>query len=118
MNSRTLALDVRRMLGARVAGGNTRIQAIARMLANSARSLQRRFAAAGVSYQQLLDLAQRDAAERHLTDSTLSIGEVGYLLGYSEPAAFNRAFRRWHEETPQAFRQRQRRDRLRNNVSA
>jgi AraC-like DNA-binding protein len=30
------------------------------------------------------------------------------LLGYSEPAAFNRAFARWHNETPRAFRQRQR----------
>ena len=97
---------MRRALASRVGGGDTRIQTIARTLATSARSLQRRLAAAGVSYQQLLDLARKDAAERYLTDSPLSIGEVAYLLGYSEPAAFNRAFRRWHKETPQAFRQR------------
>ena len=59
-------------------------------------------------YQQLLDLARKDAAERYLTDSLLSITEVAYLLGYSEPAAFNRAFRRWRTETPQGFRRRQR----------
>jgi AraC-like DNA-binding protein len=107
-----VALDVRRALASRVGSGDTRIQTIARTLATSVRSLQRRLAAAGVSYQQLVDLARRDAAERHLTDSLLSIGEVAYLLGYSEPAAFNRAFRRWPTETPQAFRQRQRRDRV------
>src|SRR6476659_4025975 len=81
------------------------------------RLLQRRLAAAGFSYQQLLDLARRDAAERYLSDSTLSIGEVAYLLGYSEPAAFNRAFRRWHHETPHAFRQRERSERSRTHAS-
>ena len=105
-------LEIRQALASRVGGGDTRIRTIARTLATSARSLQRRLAAAGISYQQLLDLARKDAAERYLTESPLSIGEVGYLLGYSEPAAFTRAFRRWNKETPQAFRQRQR-DRLR-----
>ena len=99
-----VAREVRRALASRVGRGDTRIQTIARILATSPRSLQRRLAAAGVSYQQLLDLSRKDAAERYLTDSPLSIGEVAYLLGYSEPAAFNRAFRRWHHETPQAFR--------------
>jgi len=113
-----VALDVRRALASRIGGGDTRIQAVARTLATSARSLQRRLAAAGLSYQQLLDLARRDAAERYLADSALSIGEVGYLLGYSEPAAFNRAFRRWHHETPQAFRHRERSERSRMRPSA
>jgi AraC-like DNA-binding protein len=99
-----VALEVRRALASRVGRGDTRIPAIARILATSPRSLQRHRAAAGVSDQQLLDLSRKDAAERYLTDSPLSIGEVAYLLGYSEPAAFNRAFRRWHHETPQAFR--------------
>ena len=104
----SVVLDVRRLLASRVEGGDTRIQAIARTLATSARSLQRRLAAAGVSYQELLEVARKDWAERYLTASPLSIGEVAYLLGYSEPAAFTRAFRRWNNETPQAFRQRQR----------
>ena len=99
-----VALEVRRALASRVGTGDTRIQAIARTCATSPRSLQRRLAAEGVSYQQLLDLARKDAAQRYLTDSPLSIGEVAYLLGYSEPAAFSRAFRRWHHETPRAFR--------------
>jgi AraC-like DNA-binding protein len=109
----SVVLDVRRVLASRVGGGDTRIQAIARTLATSARSLQRRLAAAGVSYQELLDLARKDSAERYLTDSSLSIAEVAYVLGYSEPAAFTRAFRRWNEETPQAFRHRQRGERPR-----
>jgi AraC-like DNA-binding protein len=104
-----VALDVRRTLASRIGGDDTRIQAIARTLGTSARSLQRRLAAEGISYRQLLDVARKEAAERYLSDGRLSIGDVGYLLGYSEAAAFNRAFRRWRNETPQVFRQRQRR---------
>jgi AraC-like DNA-binding protein len=108
-----VALDVRQALAPRVSGGDIRIQTIARTLALSARTLQRRLATAGVSYHQLLDLARKDAAERYLSESLLSIGEIAFLLAYSEPAAFNRAFRRWHHETPLTFRRRQRDQRLR-----
>jgi AraC-like DNA-binding protein len=101
-------LDVRRALASRVGGGDTRIQTVARELSVSARSLQRRLAACSISYRQLLDMTRKSAAERHLTDSQLSIGEIAYLLGYSEAPAFNRAFRRWHRETPQAFRKHRR----------
>jgi AraC-like DNA-binding protein len=96
--------DVRRVLASSVAGGDTRIQSVARSLATSVRSLQRRLAAAGSTYQQLVDIARKDAAERYLATSAFSVGEIAYLLGYSEAAAFNRAFRRWHKSTPQAFR--------------
>jgi AraC-like DNA-binding protein len=96
--------DVRRALASRVAGGDIRIESVARALATSVRSLQRRLADAGSSYQQLVELARKDAAERYLTTSSFSIGEIAYLLGYSEAAAFNRAFRRWQKSTPQAFR--------------
>jgi AraC-like DNA-binding protein len=103
-----LTSEVRRVLASLLARGDAQIQSVARALSTSTRSLQRQLAALGLSYNQLLDQVRKDAAERHLCDGHLSIGEIAYLLGYSEPAAFNRAFRRWHDETPQAFRQRQR----------
>jgi AraC-like DNA-binding protein len=100
-----VALDVLRVLAVRVGGGDTHIEATARTLARSVRSLQRHLAAAGVSYKRLLSQARMDAAARYLTGSPLAIGEIAYLLGYSEPSAFNRAFKRWHNETPRAFRE-------------
>jgi AraC-like DNA-binding protein len=108
-SGRGLVLDVQRALAPRVAGGDTRVGAIARELGVSARTLQRRLADEGASYQQLFDTARRDAAGQYLADSTLAIGEVAYLVGYSEPAAFYRAFRRWYGETPEAFRRNNRR---------
>jgi len=103
------ALDVRRAISSRLAKGQTDIDVIARDLGTSSRTLQRRLSSAGVSYQDLLDHVRRDAAERYIGSTPLSIGEIAYLLGYSEPAAFHRAFKRWHDVTPQAFREQRRR---------
>lgn len=96
--------EVRRVLASRIVGGDAGIDAIARELATAPRTLQRRLAAAGSSFQSLVDLTRREAAERYLAASTLSIAEIGYLLGYSEAAAFHRAFKRWNGRTPQTFR--------------
>jgi AraC-like DNA-binding protein len=107
-----LAADVQRVLAERVTGGagnDVRIDAVARDLATSARTLQRRLLSEGVSYQELLDEARKEAAGRYLGESVFAIGEVAYLVGYSEPAPFYRAFRRWYGVTPEAYRQSQRR---------
>jgi AraC-like DNA-binding protein len=87
----TVACEVGRVLASRMAEGETHIDVVARALARSARSLQRQLAAAGLSYQQVLDNTRREAAHEYLSNPTLSTGEVAYLLGYSEPAAFHRA---------------------------
>jgi AraC-like DNA-binding protein len=78
-------------------------------LAMSGRTLHRRLAAEGVSYQQLLNGARKEAAARYLSDPTLAICEVAYLIGYLEPAPFHRAFKRWYGMTPEIFRERHRR---------
>lgn len=97
-------LETRRVIMSRIPRGETEIQSVARCLATSARSLQRRLSAAGTSYQELLDSTRCEAASRYLHDRELSVGEVAYLLGYSEPSAFHRAFKRWNGITPQKFR--------------
>jgi len=103
-----LAAHVERALTTLVAGGDTRIDTIARQLAMSPRTLQRKLADEGTSFQKVLDDARRDAAGKYLNDSALAIGEIAYLLGYSEPAPFHRAFKRWYGLTPEVFRQRAR----------
>jgi len=80
------------------------LETLARQLAKAPRTLQRHLAARGLSYQQILDDTRRDGAERLLADASLSISEIGYLLGFSEPSAFHRAFKRWHDVTPQEYR--------------
>lgn len=97
--------EVTRLLLARVEGGDVRIESVAKSLATTPRTLQRRLALEGTSFQTLVEGARRAAAEGYLTGSALSAGEIAYLLGYSEPAAFHRAFRRWNGVTPREFRE-------------
>jgi AraC-like DNA-binding protein len=85
-------------------GRELTLGAVARALGTSRRSLQRGLAAEGVSYQELLDLVRRNLASGYLCDGTLTSAQIAFLLGFSEPRAFHRAFRRWTGTTPQAFR--------------
>jgi AraC-like DNA-binding protein len=98
--------EVRSVLSTQLTAGDIRIDAVARRLATTPRTLQRRLARTGTSFETLCDDARKHAAGSYLADPTLSIAEVAYLLGYSEPTAFHRAFRRWHGTTPQSFRNR------------
>jgi AraC-like DNA-binding protein len=56
------------------------------------------------SAPRVLEDTRRTAALRHLEQSRLSIAEIAFVLGYSEPAALHRAFRRWHGATPRDYR--------------
>jgi AraC-like DNA-binding protein len=98
--------EVRSVLSSQLTAGDLRIDVVARRLATTPRTLQRRLSRAGTSFEVLCDDARKEAAQTYLADTTLSIAEVTYLLGYSEPTAFHRAFRRWHGTTPHAFRTR------------
>jgi AraC-like DNA-binding protein len=101
----TIIATLRAALASRIESSPT-IEVLARQLAISPRTLQRRLAAEGLSFQQVVDDVRREAAERLLSDASLSVGEIGYMLGFSEPSAFHRAFKRWHDVTPQEFRRR------------
>jgi len=101
-----VAEQVQRALAADLSAAGARIESVARQLAMSARTLQRRLADEGVSFQQVLDAARREAAARYLEEPTLATSEIAYLVGYSEPAPFHRAFKRWYATTPETFRKR------------
>lgn len=81
---------------------------MARSLHLSTRSLQRRLSAEQTSFRQLLDDTRRELALQFLGNSRLTISEVTYLLGFSDPSNFTRAFRRWHGTSPSDYREEQR----------
>jgi AraC-like DNA-binding protein len=77
---------------------------VARDLGMSARSLRRRLKEEGVSYKALLDQAFGIIATRMLSDSRRSIQETAQAMGFSDPTAFHRAFKRWTGMTPTEYR--------------
>jgi len=81
------------------------LSGLSQRLRMSERSLQRRLADEGQTFDALLDELRHELALRYLADKTLAIAEVAFLLGYSEPSAFHRAFKRWTGKTPTQARQ-------------
>lgn len=100
----TFADRVRELLAAELCGGDPTSQAMARLLKMSVRTLHRRLSDEGTSHKQLLEQLRRELAETYLRERDVSISEAAYLLGFSEPSAFHRAFRRWTGQTPAEFR--------------
>ena len=100
----TKSRQVAQLLTTRLKGAVPPLNEIARELAMSERNLQRALRNDGTTFNKLLDDVRRDLAINHLADPSTSAGQVGFLLGFSEPSAFHRAFRRWTGKAPSAYR--------------
>jgi AraC-like DNA-binding protein len=94
-----LAQQVRVVLAQRISFDPS-AAGIASTLAIGERTLRRRLAEAGTSFQRLLDEVRISLAHQLLGSGALGVSEVGQRLGYAEPASFIRAHRRWHGTTP------------------
>lgn len=101
--SETTAGKVRRMLF-RPASGFPSLPIIARRLHMSSRTLHRRLVAEGTSYRALVDEVRYRLAADHLTAGRARVDEIAFMLGYTDPANFRRAFRRWSGRPPSEFR--------------
>lgn len=69
-------------------------------------TLRRRLEAEGTSYQGIKDQLRRDAAIHHLCHSQLAVAEISHRLGFQEPSAFHRAFKKWTGAQPGEYRAR------------
>lgn len=99
-----LADRVRRKLTDMLRQGVPTQSEVARHFGMSERTLQRRLKEENVVFQELLDETRRQLAEIYLREPRLAVYEIAMLLGYSEPSAFFRAFRRWTGRTPEQYR--------------
>lgn len=95
--------QVRSLLGGREHGYLSLAQ-LAASLHISSRTLKRRLRDHGLSFQQLLDERRRRDALDLLADPTLGIAEIAARVGFSDPANFTRAFRKWLGTAPSAYR--------------
>jgi AraC-like DNA-binding protein len=100
-----MTAQVKRVLHDVLRSDEAHIDLVAKRLGLTGRSLQRRLKDEGTSFQEVREQVRRDLAQRYLDDG-LAIAEISFLLGFSEPSAFFRAFKRWTGETPLAHRRR------------
>ena len=95
-----LANRVRAHLIRLLPAGKVTEAAAARALNMSLRSMQRKLRQEGTSFRALVDDTRSHLAREHLRDSTMSLAEVAYLLGFSEASSLSRAMRRWGRDGP------------------
>jgi AraC-like DNA-binding protein len=95
---------VRRELAGSLEGGAPSLAAVARRLAMSRRSLQRRLGEEGTRFRIVLEELRRELAREHLQAREAAISEIAWLTGFSEVSAFTRAVRRWFGRSPAQLR--------------
>lgn len=82
------------------------VNSVAARLSMSSRSLRRRLAEEGHTFQDAKQHIRETRAKYFLTSTTLSLAEIALELGYSENSAFSRAFKSWTGESPLEYRRR------------
>lgn len=95
---------VRRFVVLEIANRDLKVNDAAHFLGMSVRSLQRYLQDQKTSFSDILDSTRESLAKKYLADETLSIAEVGFLLGFSEQSTFQRAFKRWTGTSPLLYR--------------
>jgi AraC-like DNA-binding protein len=100
----SMKVRVRSALHEMLPAGQSSIEETANRLAMSKRSLQRRLSEESSSYQEVLNTTRRELAHYYLSRSSISLGEIAYLLGFQDGNSFLRAFRGWTGQTPGEYR--------------
>lgn len=96
--------DVVRALEPLLSTGEVTAERVASSLGISRQTLYRRLKTEGVTFEELLDNKRRDLALTYLKRERMSVKAAAYRLGFSDPAAFSRAFKRWTGLSPSLFR--------------
>jgi AraC-like DNA-binding protein len=107
--TRSLRERITRLLGPMLNGGREPdLEEVAARLKLPTWTLRRKLAEEGTQFRAILNDTRRDLAMTYIRDTELAFGEIAYLLGFASAQAFQRAFRRWNNQTPGEFRRSQR----------
>ncbi len=100
----TLVEQVSQLIAPLLKNGEPSIGQIAHKLHLPTWTLRRKLAAQGTQFRQLVNQTRFDLASSYIRDTELTFSEISWLLGFSSPEAFQRAFKRWSQRTPGEFR--------------
>ena len=82
----------------------TNQECVADSLNLSVRNMQRKLKKLGINYQTILDEQRKTLALKLLQENTATLSEISDIVGFTEPSAFYKAFRRWTGKRPGQYR--------------
>lgn len=103
-SDKSLEDNVQALLLKKIPSGSFSIDDVALNLNLSVRTLQRNLRALGRTFTDEVQLARKTLVIPLMNDETLSLIEISCLLGYADPESFSRAFKKWFDESPSAYR--------------
>lgn len=104
LDKNDISAQVRSKIIDQLPSGKVSQESIAKSLNKSLRSLQRKLTNENVTYKSLLESTRQQLGKQYVSNSKYSINEITYLLGFSEPSNFSRAFKRWTGKSPSSYR--------------
>lgn len=84
--------------------GDVSMKTIASKLGVSRQTLFRKLKSEGVTFEKVLDELRHKQALNYLSANKMSVSQTAYLVGFSDPASFSRAFKRWTGSSPRSMR--------------
>lgn len=103
-DARSMRGRVESVLGGMLHTGEASVDRVADKLGMSRQTLYRNLKEENLTYEQVLDDLRRRLALDFLAGKKVSVNETAYLLGFSDPASFSRAFKRWTGKNPSEVR--------------
>jgi AraC-like DNA-binding protein len=104
LNRKNIEQQIKAVIIEQLPSGIVSQKIVANTLHMSVRNLQRKLKNLNTSFRELFDEIRRDLAKQYITTSDVSLGEITFLLGFSESSTFSRAYKRWHGVTPSEVR--------------
>jgi AraC-like DNA-binding protein len=101
---KSFSRKVRRLISRQMATDRIDADTLARQCHMSRQTLYRKLKKEGLSFHDLVEQVRQDKALRYVADDQYALGEIAFLLGFSELSAFSRAFKRWTGVAPAQFR--------------
>ena len=98
--SHSLVEQVKQLIAPLLKNGEPNIALVAQKMQLPTWTLRRKLAAQGTQFRQLINQTRYDLASNYIRDTNLTFSEISWLLGFSSPEAFQRAFKRWSQQTP------------------
>ena len=103
-SARSITHRIREILGDDFRRDMPSFEELTGLLNMSARTLRRRLEKEGTSYQRIKDNARRDVAISLLSRQGMTVSEVAEQIGFSDPSAFHRSFKKWTGQSPGSYR--------------